>query len=577
MLHQIVQYARNENLDTEPGFSPKFVKWAIECDSDGNFLGLLPLAKDKKDRGREFPKCPNLTQPEMKAGGVTKSHFLVESLSVIANLQEKNDEKERQKTQQKHEYFSKMLQSAAPLDSTLSGPALFFTNSQAIDELRQAIANKKANLIDQATFFVDNIFPVNRTEWHPWWRQHRQTLSGKSVKTQQENGTVRCFLSGELVTPAATHEKIKGLTDVGGLAMGDVLIGFKQESFCSFGFEQSANAAMSTEAAKAYVAGLNNIILRQSRRLAVTKIAFWFKKSVTPEDDAYNFICQGDENEKGSALKRMRELLSAIQEGSRPDLADNEYYGLDLSSNGGRVVVRSWWEGSFTDLLSQTIRWFDDLSIIHPKSRQLAPAPKFFAVLNAAVRVPDDIEAPLEMSLWRAALRGTEIPEIIHTKTLMRVRAQVVSGEPITFVQAGLLKAFHRRRNLMIDVQLDPQGPTPYQCGRLLASLADLQRAALGDVGAGVVERFYPAASATPALVLGRLVLNAQNHLQKIRGDRPGLAYWFDQQIQDILAVIPISSLPKTLSLEEQSLFALGFYHQKAMQKKEPENTSEPK
>src|SRR5690606_11909365 len=116
-------------------------------------------------------------------------------------------------------------------------------------------------------------------------------------------------------TPAATHEKIKGLTDVGGLAMGDVLIGFKQESFCSFGFEQSANAAMSTEAAKAYVAGLNNIILRQSRRLAVTKIAFWFKKSVSPEDNMFEFIDHGNESEKSSAFARMRELLSAIQEG----------------------------------------------------------------------------------------------------------------------------------------------------------------------------------------------------------------------------------------------------------------------
>jgi CRISPR-associated protein Csd1 len=40
---------------------------------------------------------------------------------------------------------------------------------------------------------------------------------------------------------------------------------------------------------------------------------------------------------------------------------------------------------------------------------------------------------------------------------------------------------------------LNEENPHPaYQCGRLLAVLADLQRAALGDVGAGVVQNYYP-------------------------------------------------------------------------------------
>ena len=120
-----------------------------------------------------------------------------------------------------------------------------------------------------------------------------------------------------------------------------------------------------------------------------------------------------------------------------------------------------------------------------------------------------------------------------------------------------------------MELPLDPEGPVPYQCGRLLAVLSELQRAALGDVGAGVVERFYPSASSTPALVLGRLVQNAQNHLQKLRGDRPGLAYWFDEQIQTVLSAVPVAALPKTLSLEQQSLFALGFYQQKAAPRKQ--------
>lgn len=97
-----------------------------------------------------------------------------------------------------------------------------------------------------------------------------------------------------------------------------------------------------------------------------------------------------------------------------------------------------------------------------------------------------------------------------------------------------------------------------YQCGRLLAVLAGLQRAALGDVGAGVVQRYYVAASQTPGLTLGRLVGNAKNHLNKLEG---GLTYWYEGQIAEIMSHIK-DRIPSTLNLDQQSLFALGYYQQ---------------
>lgn len=101
---------------------------------------------------------------------------------------------------------------------------------------------------------------------------------------------------------------------------------------------------------------------------------------------------------------------------------------------------------------------------------------------------------------------------------------------------------------------------TAYQCGRLLAILADLQRSALGDVGAGVVQRYYVAASQTPGLVVGRLVANAKNHLDKLDG---GLAYWYENQIGEIMGHIH-DAVPATLDLEGQTMFALGYYQQLA-------------
>ena len=108
---------------------------------------------------------------------------------------------------------------------------------------------------------------------------------------------------------------------------------------------------------------------------------------------------------------------------------------------------------------------------------------------------------------------------------------------------------------------LNPEHPKPaYHCGRLLAVLARLQHSALGDVGAGVVQRFYPAASLTPGLTLGRLVANARNHLGKLDG---GLAWWYEERIAEIMGRLG-DAAPRSLDLEGQGLFALGYYQQLA-------------
>lgn len=98
-----------------------------------------------------------------------------------------------------------------------------------------------------------------------------------------------------------------------------------------------------------------------------------------------------------------------------------------------------------------------------------------------------------------------------------------------------------------------------YHCGRLMAVLAEIQRAALPKVGAGVVQRYYAGASATPALVLGRLVRTSNYHLDKIEYGKK------KSGLKDILTGICgrlKDEMPRVLDLEAQSLFALGFYQQ---------------
>lgn len=99
-----------------------------------------------------------------------------------------------------------------------------------------------------------------------------------------------------------------------------------------------------------------------------------------------------------------------------------------------------------------------------------------------------------------------------------------------------------------------------YLCGRLFSVFNRLQRIALGSVNAGVVERFYASASTTPALVMGRLFRNAQNHLAKAGGG-------FAENVRKDFEAISVQlgdHFPPSLDLEGQGRFALGYYHQNA-------------
>jgi CRISPR-associated protein Csd1 len=174
-------------------------------------------------------------------------------------------------------------------------------------------------------------------------------------------------------------------------------------------------------------------------------------------------------------------------------------------------------------------------------------------------------------------LKSGPIPDIVAAQAIARIRAEAGvenrrGGQSITAhssTRMAVLKAFvvRKLRAKGDDKMADQIGPSlgaatapAYHCGRLMAVLAALQKRALGDVGAGVVQRYYAAASTSPSLVFGRLIRTSQFHLGKLE---PGLAWWYEGLIAEVVETIGVA-MPSVLDLESQSLFALGYYHQLA-------------
>jgi CRISPR-associated protein Csd1 len=560
MLEMLEEYFQTNKLPP-PGLKPKIVRWAIVCDSQGRFQDVVELgdAGQRRNRGQEFPACPDLAHHELIAGGEAKSHFLVETAAVIALIGDKAD---KNKAKAKHDFFIKMLRDAGGVMPELRHLADRLADEETKALLRQRLNERKVKPNEKVTFQINGAFPIKSDAWHGWWQHFRYSLASNGEQTTQP---MICFVTGKPVKPARTHPKIEGLADVGGSPMGTVLVGFDKDAFTSYGFEQSANAAVSEEAAYAYRAALNDLIAKHSQRLAGSKVVHWFKKEVQPKDDPLAWLEESADTKGSNAQHRASELLRSISDGKRPDLAGNYYYALILSGSGGRVMVRDWIEGRFEGLVRNVGLWFDDLAIVSRDGGRLAPDPKFLAVLGSTARDLKDLPAPFVTKMWRVAVHGEPIPQQGLAQAFARAKMDIIKNESSNHARMGLMRAYYVRQDRSKGVEsdmkpyLNEEHPSPaYQCGRLMAVLAGLQQAALGDVGAGVVQRFFAAASVTPALVLGRLLCTGQFHLDKLK---PGLAYWYNQKIGSIAAQLK-DNFPVTLTLEEQSLFALGYYQQ---------------
>jgi CRISPR-associated protein Csd1 len=146
-----------------------------------------------------------------------------------------------------------------------------------------------------------------------------------------------------------------------------------------------------------------------------------------------------------------------------------------------------------------------------------------------------------------------------------RVRWRAINGLRAAICKACLTRdARASGRKEDGPVSLDRTDLNPgYRLGRLFSVLEAAQVAALGNVNASIRDRYYGAASATPASVFPLLVRNSKNHLKSVRtkkGDR--LANWYEKQIGEIVDGLD-PALPRNLTLDQQGRFAIGYYHER--------------
>jgi CRISPR-associated protein Csd1 len=588
MIHLLAEYCRREKILAEPGFGTKFVRWAICCGADGQYTGLVPLCEVGAKRGQEFRCCPEISRVDAFAGGVTRSSFLVDRADVVLLL---SKEPSDSKLIKKHDFFLNMLRQASSAQPSLRAAADLLSSPKSLAAIRAECAEQNVKPGDVVTLSIEGELPLNGDGWHDWWRKYRLGFSMQKAKAASTRkvvaGTLQyCFVTGELALPERIHLPIGGLGDVGGNRMGgDVLIGFDKESFNSFGFKRGRNAAVSRDGAVAYRAGLNKL-LETSVRVGNARVVFWFKDRVEDAENPLLALLGGrTRGDDLAARQRAIDFLRSVQTGRVRPLEGNRYYALTLSGQKGRVMVRGWMEGSFESLASAIANWFADLQIRSLNGDSCAPPPSLGRLSDDCLSLrsqqatdrkqTDDERRRLSEPLLYSALTGACLSNVLPLRILACLRSELPSMEgqhgddPLranrfAVLRAYLVRFYRERRDISmsdaITSALNPALPSAaYHCGRVLAILAALQKRALGAVGAGVIQRYYASASTSPGLVFGRLIKNAQYHIEKLGPDKSG---YLESLLAQTMTCVSPKGFPQVLSLQEQGLFGLGYYHQ---------------
>jgi CRISPR-associated protein Csd1 len=612
LLKALYDLAHSRKLLDDLAFTKKPIRWVISLDAEGNLLGFTSTGDDK--RGKEF-SVPQTSRAK-NAGGVAE--FLADGLTAVFGFdtdpdKDKDNEKRRhdrdKNNAEKHRDFWQQIQVAfektkhPALQALLNFQQKHLANIDSLKWkaregqkpawwLKTAAGNEVKLGAENFTFEVaDKLLIEDEATLRPYWRKvYQQELSDKTEAVTKG----LCLITGETEVPIApTHNpKIKGVPNA--QPTGAAIVSFDKPAFASYGCDQSYNAPASIEASTAYCVALQWLLdqPRHKFRLGGTVVCFWARDS----EEATDIFAELFEKPKPETVQRF--LTSPLRGAEHSGIKPDEFYSVTLAGNAGRIVVRHWLQCPLESATENLKQWFRDLYIepfgdpaasARAKRKddaegKEAPQPlALYSLAMTTVRESKDLQPELLTQLYRAALEG-HAPSVILLKPILnRFAKELASDCPnralrhlSRFALARLILNRNRKEGEpMIEAKVFETSDPAYNCGRLLAIFDDLQMRAheYQLEGAGVVERYYGAASSAPNSAFGILWRLHQHHLKKLsrQGDKgKAAAEAIKRKIAEIAALFSQPEpnfppeFPRAFSLVEQGRFALGFYQQKA-------------
>jgi CRISPR-associated protein Csd1 len=393
-----------------------------------------------------------------------------------------------------------------------------------------------------------------------------------------------CLVTGQEEPIARLHEpKIKGVRNT--QSAGALLVSFNDTAYESLGREQGDNAPVSTAATFKYTNALNFLLSREDRRLSLgdATVVFWAEHYTQLEEFASEIFgdapppAQDAPLEDRQRAQQVGLFLSQLRLGYASGEAFGpedltRFYVLGLSPNASRISVRFWADSTVGEMKRLLGQHMSDVEMTG--AREFDPPLMIRRIALATGRALTDpkgrlmgydldtVSPMLAGALARAVLTRGPYPQALLTAMIGRIRADGVISHPrIAAIKACIVRnSSLQGKPKEVPVALDTErDDPPYVTGRLFALLEKIQSdSAGGDLNTTIKDRYFSAASANPAIVFPRLIRLTQHHMAKME---TGQKIYYEKQLGAVIN--KLQGFEKQLNLQDQGLFAIGYFHQR--------------
>jgi CRISPR-associated protein Csd1 len=563
ILQALKEYYDRKAADPVSGIAPlgwewKEIPYLVVIREDGTLAHVEDTQEllGKKKRAKSF-----LAPQSVKRSSGIAPNLLWDNVEYVTGVVCKG---KPERVAAQHAEFKKRLESFS--DCPAVGAVLSFL---AKPDFRERLARQPAwkEAVDACAFVSFKLADAPE----PVFRDPGLVSRINESLPGSENGTPGsvCLVSGHRDRIAELHPAIKGV--LGTNTTGGNIVSFNFPAASSFGKTQGCNAPVGEKAAFEYTTALNVLLGKDSRQKMTVGDAttvFWSSRESALEDEFPDLFDEPQKDNPDKGVDAVERLLSSVKTGAfTHDEKDTKFYVLGLSPNSARISVRFWHAGTVAEMKRRFADWFENLQIVHgPKDKEHLSLWRLLlsiAPLGKSENVPPNLAG----AVMRSILDGTPYPATLLSSAIVRIKAE----HDVTYPRAKLVKAFINRnlnpeRKLAMSLDKDNTN-VGYRLGRLFAVLERIQQAANPGINATIRDRFYASASATPAAVFGNLMRLSGHHLSKLDADKKGLRIWLEKLVEEIVS--GLSAFPTHLSLEEQGMFAIGYYHQRNAKKDE--------
>lgn len=580
LLQALVRYYEILSDDEESeipklGYGKVNVSYALNISKDGELLNLIPLKILDSKGKKQVAKPMTLPEQSKRASGVF-SNFLCDNSSYVFGFDNKGKPERSKKCFEAFKVLHNEILENVECDEAKA--VLSFLDKWDVEKATEHIA-----IVDYLTdiytganfiFMLDgkkNEYIHNHAEIKKAWQTYKSTSSND--KKQQ------CLVTGEEKSIARLHPIIKGIR--GGQAMGNSLVSFNASAYESYGNNKSQglNSPVSEYACFAYGTALNSLLSDNSHKISLgdATIVFWAETADRYCQDFFSMMIEPAEADEQRyvrddyAVKNIKSVFEKIANGQR--IATNQvidedvqFYVLGLSPNAARLSVRFFIEDSFEVFVNKIIKHYQDMAIQKQFDNELNSI-SIWKMLNETVspKSSDKSASPLLAgSVLRSILTGSPYPTALFNSVMIRIRAE----RDINYYKASIIKAYltrcanSKKYEEVLTVALNETSDNKaYVLGRLFAALEKAQQdASTSKLNTTIKDKYFTSACGTPANVFPVLLKLSSHHISKAE-----YGYASDKRISEIMDILNVdnSPFPKNLSLEEQGVFILGYYHQK--------------